>query len=190
MTRVIKETMTTMSKWKTLEYIFRLVCLFATAGLVGYWIYKFYLDADLSVVEYKLYDMRGVNEMSHSPYLSPTICFRNPFISSKGTHMNDTEKRRVNMYLKGNLEYPDFKYNDVALNLTNYVKRYKIVWRNGTLNNYRANRMPWKMLDTGFNGFWLGLFFRCFTFKSPNSDVAGISMMIENDVHHQGMFSL
>ena len=122
MTRVIKETTTTMSKWKTLEYIFCLVCLFTSVGLVGYWTYKFCLDEDLSVVEYKLYDMRGVNEWSQSPYLTTTICFRDPFITSKGTHMNDTEKSLVKMYLAGNLEHPDFNYNDVALNLTNYVK--------------------------------------------------------------------
>ena len=84
-----------MSKWQVFECIVYLICLFTTTGLVGYWTYKFSLDVDLSVVEYQQYDMKGVNDVSKSPYLSQTICFRNPFTTSKETHLDASEKLRV-----------------------------------------------------------------------------------------------
>ena len=181
--------MTTISKWQVFEYIFYLICLFTTTGLVGYWNYKFSLDEDLSVVEYNHYDMKDVNDVSKSPYLSQTICFRNPFMISKETHMNDSEKLWVEEYLAGtdDMKFLDFNYNDVALNLTNFVKEYYIRWRNGTRQYFDVSEIPWKAVDNGFNGFWVGKFFRCFTLKPPNSDVAVLSLQIENHVFSKGM---
>ena len=180
-----------MSKWKVFEYIFHVICFFSMTGLVGYWTFKFHLDDDLSVVAYKQYDMKGAHEGVYSPYLSQTMCFRSPFITSKETHMNSSEKLRMERYLSGkhDLEYPNFNYNNVALNLTDYVKQYYIRWRNGTFQSFSVSKIPWKILHNGFNGFWLGRFFRCFTLKQPSSDIVVLSMRIENDVHNQGRFS-
>ena len=183
--------MTAISKWQVFECIVYLICLFTTTGLVGYWIYKFSLDEDLSTVEYKQYDMKGINDASKSHYLSQTICFTNPFTTSKETHLNASEKLRVEGYLAGteDMEDPDFNYNNVALNLTNYVKEYYIRWRNGTpAQTFKASEIPWKLIHNGFNGFWTGRFFRCFSLKSPDSDVASMSVLIENHVYNQGMF--
>ena len=184
-------TLTKMSKWQMFEYIFHLLCLFTTTSLVGYWTYKFCMDDDLSVLEYKEYNMKDVNDVSKSPYLSQTLCFRNPFMASKETHMNDSEKLRIEAYLAGteDVNYPDFDYNSLALNLTNYVKTYYIRWRNGTRQLYDASEIPWEMVYHGFNGFWVGKFFRCFTIKFPSRDVVASYILIENHVHNQGMFS-
>ena len=180
-----------MSKWVMFEYIFHLFCLFTTAGLVGFWTYKFSMNDDLSIVEYKQYDMKDADDTSESPYLSHTMCFRNPFLASKGIHLNASEKSRVESYLSGTEgeEFPDFNYNSLALNLTDYVKDYYIRWRNGTHQYFKPSEVTWKTVDRGFNGFWLGKFFRCFTLKSPNSDVAVMAAKIENKAHNQGMLS-
>jgi hypothetical protein len=85
------------------------------------------------------------------------------------------------------MKFPDFNYNDVALNLTNFVKEYYIRWRNGTRQYFDVSEIPWKAVDNGFNGFWVGKFFRCFTLKPPNSDVAVMSLLIENHVFSKGM---
>ena len=148
------------------------------------------MDEDLSLVEYKEYDMKDVKDVSKSPYLSKTICFRNPFMTSKETHMNASEKLRLEGYLAGTdeMQFPDFNYNNVALNLTNYVKKYYIRLRNGTRQYFNVSDIPWKAVDNGFNGFWVDQFFRCFTLKSLNSDVAVMSLLIENHVFSQGMF--
>ena len=185
-------TMKNMSKWQVFEYIFHVLCLFTTTALVGYWMYKFSMDEDLSVLEYKQYDMKDVNDTSNSPYLSQTICFRNPFITSKKTHLNSSEKHRVEAFLAGSedVEYPDFDYNSLAMNLTDYVKKYYIRWRNGTRQHYDDSDIPWKMVYHGFNGFYVGKFFRCFTLKTPSSDVVASYILIDNQVHNEGMFSL
>ena len=176
-----------MSKWETFEYIFSLFCLFTTSVIVGYWAYKFSKNDDLSTVEYKQYNMNHINHVSKSPYLSHTICFRTPFLSSKKTHRNTSEKRQTERYLSGT-EYLEFNYNSFALNLTDYVKSYYFRWRNGTRQFFNASTLPWQIVDHSFNGFWVGRFYRCFTMKSPNSNSEVISLLIENQVHHQGMF--
>jgi hypothetical protein len=149
------------------------------------------MNDDLSIIEYKQYDMKDINDVSESPYLSNTMCFRNPFTTSNKNHLNASEKTRVENYLAGteDEEFPEFNYNNMAMNLTDYVKKYYIRWRNGTHQYFNVSEMPWKIVDRGFNGFWLGNFFRCFTLKTPNSDVAVRSVKIENNAHNQGMLS-
>ena len=40
---------------KVLQRAFHVICVFATAGMVGFWIYKFELDKDIASMSYKEY---------------------------------------------------------------------------------------------------------------------------------------
>lgn len=76
------------NNWQAFEFVFKNTCLFITLGLITFWSYKFLLNEDLSIVEYKEYD----NEKNGNPYLAQALCFRNPFVSSDGTHLNASQE--------------------------------------------------------------------------------------------------
>ena len=135
-----------MGNWQIFENTFRLFCFFTTTAIVIFWIYKFCLNEDLSVVEYKQYDMKNANDVSKSPYPSQTMCFKNPFITSKQTHLNASEKHRVDGYLRGweHTDVSNIDYNNLALNITDYVKQYYIclLYTSPSPRDLSTSRMP------------------------------------------------
>ena len=82
-----------ITKWKMFAYIFHVFCLFITVGLVGFWSYKFYLNEDLSIIEYKEFD-----DEAGDPYPLMTLCFRNPFINTDKSHLNQSDKNHWENY--------------------------------------------------------------------------------------------
>ena len=135
------------TKWQVFSLIFTSCCFFLTTGLVSYWIYKFPMNEDLSTVEYKEYDSDGKG----TPYLSNTVCFRNPFVNTNKDHLNQSQMNEFVNYFSGNepFKLPDRNYKETAINLTDYVEQYYLRLRNGTKyyfvpENFTYDvEMPW-----------------------------------------------
>ena len=172
-----------MTKWQIFTNVFHVFCLCITVGLVGFWTYKFFLNEDRSVIEYNNFDDEAGN-----PYPLMTLCFRNPFVNDDKSHLNQSDKDHLESYLSGTegVEKPRFDYNKVALNFTDYIKKYYIRWRNGTDKYVLPSDHKWDSVHHGFNGFWMNRFFRCFSVEAPNKDATVISMQVHHDLHPQG----
>ena len=102
------------TKWPVFSFIFMSCCFFLTSGLVSYWIYKFFKNEDLSTVEYKEYD----SGEEGTPYLSNTVCFRNPFVKTNKDHLNQSQMNEFVNYFSGNepFKVPSLNYKETALN--------------------------------------------------------------------------
>ena len=172
------------SKWEMFECVFNVFCFMITFGLISFWGYKFFMNEDLSVVEYSEYD----NDKDGNPYLPHTLCFRNPFLAPDKTHLNQSQKLNIEKYLSGDesVDLSDLDYKDTALNLSDYVQQYYIRSRNGTHSYFQVSEYKHDTIHDSFNGIWLGKFIRCFTLIAPNNDVAVLAILFNNSVHDQG----
>lgn len=173
------------TKWQLFEFSFKFLCFMITLGLISFWSYKFVLNEDLSIVEYKEYN----DKADGSPYLSQALCFRSPFISSDKMQMNESQKSSYEMYLSGDASGEDafLDYKNTALNLTDYIQNYYIRSRNGTRNYYTPDKYKFDSVKNSFNGFWLGDFYRCFTIIMPDYGVAEISILVNNSIFSDGL---
>ena len=143
------------------------------------------MNEDLSTVEYKEYNNDGIG----ASYLSSTICFENPFVSSNKHHLNQSQKNEYVRYFMGDetSKEPDVSYEKSALNLTDFVQKYYLRLRNGTKGYYKPFEFKFDVIQDSFNGFWLGCFYRCFELAAPHSDVEYMSILVDNMVHDQGI---
>ena len=174
-----------VSTWHVFSGIFHACCFITTSGLISFWIYKFSMNEDLSTVEYKEYNNDGIG----TSYMSSTICFKNPFVSSNKAHLNQSQKNEYLRYFMGDetSKEPDFSYEKVALNLTDFVQQYYLRLRNGTKGYYKPFEFKFDVIQESFNGFWLGYFYRCFELVAPHSDVEFMGILVDNMVHDQGI---
>ena len=174
----------TKSKWEMFACVFKTFCFLITFGLISFWCYKFFMNEDLSIVEYKEYD----NDKDGNPYLPHTLCFRNPFLASDKTHLNQSMKLDIEKYFSGDesVNISGVDYKNMALNLSDYVQMYYIRSRNGTHTYFPVEEYKFETIHNSFNGFWLGTFFRCFTIIAPNNDVAVLAILLNNTAHDQG----
>ena len=124
--------------WHLFESSFKFLCFMITLGLISFWSYKFILNEDLSIVEYKEYNEKE----NGSPYLSQALCFRSPFLSSDKIPMNESQKSSYEIYLSGDASGDNafLDYKNTALNLTDYIQNYYIRSRNGTRNYYTPDQ--------------------------------------------------
>ena len=111
-----------MEEQKLCTWIFNGLCWIATTTVVVYWIYEFSLNEDLCVVDYKKFYEDGSD-----PYPVLSMCFADPFVSSKlegiGAGLN---KKLYSMFLGGdhfNTQMMDIDYNN------NFVTEYYITWK-------------------------------------------------------------
>ena len=63
---------------KSMSISFKFLCIFATTIMVGFWLYKFREDHDLTLIEYKA--LQGLDE---SIYPETTLCFFNAFFPNE-----------------------------------------------------------------------------------------------------------
>ena len=84
---------------KILEYFFSFGCFSATFGMTVFWCYKYWLDEDLCLVDYKNFD-----DSNNIDYPMISMCLANCLIESKLKQYNPsfTEKDYIE-YLKGNI---------------------------------------------------------------------------------------
>ena len=114
-----------------LTNIFRFACFSVAFGMTIYWCYEFSKDDDLCLVDYKPYDSSLAVDY---PMLS--FCLRDPFVESKLQQYNETlTSKKYKKYLTGSKYYDAIEnvdFNDVTVDLSEYVYSDKIVFNNGT----------------------------------------------------------
>ena len=161
--------------------IFRIICWIATFVLLGYWIYLYFLDDDICLVDYKkYYDIPDYN----FPVLS--LCIKNPFSLSTLKRQNPSvDIETFAKFLSGEYFSPELlkvNYSDVAHDFSKYVTQYWIRWRNGRSKTVSV-RDDSKFLIPSFRGFWTDEFYSCYSLEIPHQkNISGFFVLLNNTV--------
>ena len=111
-------------------YCFKCLCLVTAGCMSGYWIYKYWKDEDITVIEYK--DFKDSDAMN-LPAMS--LCFSNPFtISNRSLENNET--LNIENYLKFlrgedgfNRIYETVSFENVTINILDYLDNITLTQR-------------------------------------------------------------
>ena len=145
---------------------FKAACYLAAFVMTIYWCYKFWLDEDLCLVDYKPFD--NTADVDH-PMLS--LCFLNPLNESKLMSYNATFTEAMYLdFIKGisvSAEMKVIDHEDVRIKLTDYYHGNIIMYKNGTEIEEPKTKLPYFT----FSGFYYGNFLQCLGLKTKNNDI-------------------
>ena len=173
-----------MSMLKVLSTSFKVLCGSVVISMVTYWIYKYFKDEDLCLVDYK-----AVQDSNDESLPVVSVCFHYPFIDeyfpNKNYPLNGTSYME---YLKGNVfdeEFQDIDYENVILNFTQYIAVVHISWRNGTTVDFSpVEAQKIVQMDVTFSGFIYDDFYHCFgtiVKESYKKDIAFLINIYKRD---------
>ena len=117
-------------------FLFRAICIASTGALSAFWLYKYTLNEDLSVFEYKQFYK---TEDDVFPVLS--LCFRNPFLTEKLRQNHGINELTYLSFLQGkNLttKMLEIDYDKITLELTDYLTQYTISYRNNSHQSFQS----------------------------------------------------
>ena len=172
-------------KWDTFMIIYRGFFVAATGAIIGFWVYKYCLNLDLCLVDFKTY-----HDTREDVYPVLSMCFKHPFLNEKLSEYG----KEVNVdsyleYFKGNnfsLKSKDIDYEKVTIDLHNYIVGYYIQWTNGSYEYYSVEGGE-GLLYTSFNGYWFSDFNRCFALNVPHDrTIQGFEVKFKNEIFGPG----
>ena len=156
-----------MPKMKSPIICFKVCCVLAASIMIGYWMYKFHKNDDITSIEYKtIMDLDDVV----LPELS--LCLREPFLPVPLNEIGVTKLKYV-QYLMGvrnsTKSYQNIDYHNVTLNIFDYfekaVIRFKHKKKYGIGACYDIRNCSYLKFKNNYNGVMKGTFFKCFGFE-------------------------
>ena len=146
--------------------LFKIGCGLVAVFMVGFWVYKFEKNDDVSVIEYKSF-----KSMTDGIYPEMSICISNPFLADK------FENDRTNVsiveyfqYLTGKGDYDDrykeLNFFGVTLNLFDYLTHVVVGKTDSTYEPHNCTKKgscPFLSTNNSFNGFIRYVFYKCFS---------------------------
>ena len=143
-----------LDKWKVLFFAFRLGCSVVTVFMVGYWIYKFQKNEDVSTIEYQY-----VNASSDLRLPELTICLGRQTLADS------------DMNLDGFIDFRDY----VQQVQTEKTQQDSVNEQNDYETTNTCIDLRW---NNNFNGFWNAYFCRCYGLEI-DSKVSNIEKQIQ-----------
>ena len=174
---------------KVYMYIFSIMCIIATLGMCGYWIYKFSLNEDSTLVNYKkFYD--------HEDDIYPTIsmCLENPFLKKELAKYGTNESLYL-AFLRGDYyskKMAVINYTRVTIDISNFIKAYRIYYRNNTFDSFESALTlndKKTLMTNSFNGIAdsYQLFYKCFALEMPKiRDMKIFRILLSNRIFPNG----
>ena len=165
---------------------FHVICWGATLTVICYWIFIYSLNQDVGIIDYKHYYDQPTDVF---PVLS--ICLRNPFSATEFRNKHqDLNETMYLSFLQGkyfSAGYMQIDYNDIRLNMSDYIESYLIEWRNGSESVYEYATKPIKIFDPSFAGFWFlpgsPTFYNCYALQTPHDyDMTLFAILIRNTI--------
>ena len=171
------------------NYTLILLCTFATVSMCVYWVHKFSLDEDFSVVTYREFYEREND-------LSPTVslCVENPFSEQELAKYGVNESLYLE-FLKGeymSTEMMKLNYQNILIDIADYIKGFRTYFRNGSVFssdpglNIQEKR---KLTHISFIGLLTTTkrFFKCFALNIPRiPDLRLFRILISNGIFTNG----
>ena len=174
---------------KVYMYIFSIICVMATFGMCGYWVYKFYLNEDSTLVNYKKFYQ---DEDDIYPTLS--LCLQNPFLKKELAKYGANESLYL-AFLKGerySREMAVINYTRVTIDIASFIKAYRIYYRNNTFHSFESgltSNDKKKLMTNSFNGIAdsYQLFYKCFSLEMPKiKDMKIFRVLLSNKIFPNG----
>ena len=102
------------------------LCVLVAISICGYWVYKFRLDEDLSVITYREFFKR-----EYDIYPTVSLCMKNPFLGQRLAEYGVNQSSYLD-FLKGD-DYSEkmlnIKFDDTTIDISDYVKGYRLSFR-------------------------------------------------------------
>ena len=168
--------------------LYKIVCIVTAFLMVGYWFYKFQKNEDKTIIEIK-----SEKRIGKIPYPEVTFCIRNPFLNEKlAEASNDLDSKTYLKYLKGDVLYNDsyanIKFDQVTLNLHDYIEDLEFKWKNVSIDNCtNTQNCRFVIAKNNFNGFANSDFYRCFALElNPiyAKDVGGFNVVFNSKLEN------
>ena len=176
---------------KVFIYSFCLLCAFVTIGLCIYWLYRFGLNEELSVIHYARY-----HTSNNDIFPTASLCFKNPFITKRLVEYGSNYTAYYG-YLAGDIyseELMKINFSYVTIDLIDYIKDYKIYFQNATSVQGADSKLSQELKKTlayrSFNGFfsWNSAFYKCFALNVlQDKEVNSFRILISNDIFPNGL---
>ena len=175
---------------RSLRHLFAFLCVLAAISICVYWVYKYRLDEDLSVITY-----RKFYEREYDDYPTVSLCFNNPFLTKRLAETGVNESAYLN-FLTGQYfseEMLKVNYENVTINISNYFKGYMIYYTNGTRIQVDSEKNIDKIESltlVSYNGIhgYIGGFFKCFALGIPKvQDLLIFRILISNNIFSNGI---
>ena len=96
--------MTFFKNFCTFKAFFTAFCTLAVILMISYWMYKYYNDEDLCLVDYK-----PIQELQEESLPVLSLCYYHPFIKDKQLNTTFNESHYVE-HLRGNVHEENFKH--------------------------------------------------------------------------------
>ena len=114
---------------QSFRFVFVLFCAIAAVSICIYWIHKYKLDEDLSVITY-----REFYEREDDVHPTVSLCLRNPFLSERLAEYG-INKSSYSDFIKGeyfSTQMLGIDYENVTIDISDYIKGYLNIFRNGS----------------------------------------------------------
>lgn len=187
--KILKWAIDVSMLWNKFTFIFHKLCLSVTAALTVTWIYKYALNEDVSVLEYKQY-----YETDDDVYPVLSLCFNKPFLKDELTQYGINESIIVD-FLSGEYiskEILNINYDTLTWDLGDYILKVWIKWRNGSTAILSDIDYPYKgSVSVSYNGFDgnQDTFLKCFGVDIPKQygNIEKCYLVISNNVFPEGI---
>jgi hypothetical protein len=132
-------------------------------------------------------DYKGYNRDESSAYPVLSLCFKNPFNKSKLEEKNPVNNEKSYLeFLEGkNFSAEMWKndYENISFNISEYVLKYWMEWRNGSSQIYPATSSIISRFSSTFSGFWRQGFYNCYGVPAMNDvQMQWFSVLLKNDI--------
>ena len=166
--------------------LFRILCVVAAGFMVGYWIYKYHNNEDMTLIEYKSFTLSD-----DTLYPEFTLCVWDPFMDAKFNYTNRVTKESYLQYLNGSISVNDsltnVRFDSVTVNLFEYLNHVDIGMKVGDkdISHRCTNTTVCSFINfrNNFNGFAILGFLKCFGFeinRRYSSNISYVSMRFKN----------
>ena len=169
-----------MKCWKMFQLGFTAICIAAAFIMCSYCIYNYHLNEDVAQIEYRTFQ-----ETAEDIYPQASLCFRDHLSTEKLLKYQINESAYLR-HVKGEHiieEFSNISYNDVTIDLAEYVAERWFLWRNGSWNIQAISEFGSGTYDISYIGNVIGIFVKCFAIQVPNDkSIIASDLKIQNRI--------